>query len=75
MILCLTAAHKSVFNTPRKTFFWIKLMSEAFFFIRKFLSENIFENFQFDSLSFINAIFTLETYSFKPLWYTCGCSS
>lgn len=31
MILCLTAAHTSVFNTPRKTFFWIKLTSEAFF--------------------------------------------
>ena len=31
MILCLTAAHTSIFNTPRKEFFWINLMREAFF--------------------------------------------
>ena len=29
MILCLT--HTSIFNTPRKKFFWINLMREAFF--------------------------------------------
>ena len=50
MILCLTAAHTNIFNTPRQAFFWIKSARKVFLCLRMFLTANIFDNFLFDSL-------------------------
>ena len=50
MILCLAAAHASIFNIQCQAFF-IKAR-EAFFVISKCLPANIFGNFLFDSPSF-----------------------
>ena len=49
MILCLTAAHASIFNTPRQAFFLIK-SERKILCLRMFLPANIFDNVLFDSL-------------------------
>ena len=42
MILCLAAAHASVFNTPRQAFFWLNHHVKIFFVIRKLLTSKHF---------------------------------
>ena len=61
MILWLTVAHTSLFNTPHQDFFLIKSGREAFFcLIHELLPANIFGKFLFDSPSFISPNFNVR---------------
>ena len=73
MILCLANVHASIFKTNHQAFFLL-LNARRFVsvcVIRKSLPANIFGNFLFDSLSFINANLNVRNNGFKQWQYTC----
>ena len=72
MIVCLAAAQTFIFNTPCQAVISLNQRLNVFCVIRKFLPANIFGNFLFDFLSFINM---LEIHSLKPLRYICECNN
>ena len=64
MILCLTGAHTSIFNTPRQVFFKLNERVKFLCVIRRFFLANIFDYFLFDSPSLINTNFNVLNSSF-----------
>ena len=61
LILCLVAAHASIFIILRKPLFsWLNQRVKLFWVIRKYLPANIFGNVPFDTSSFINTNFNVR---------------
>ena len=59
MILCLATTHAPIFNKQCQAIFWLNQRVKLFCVIRKFLPANIFGNFLFDSVWFINTNFNV----------------
>ena len=79
MILCLAAAHKSIFLTQSATapcLFFVKSVYEAIFVSFVSLYQQTFlATFYLILLHLSIQILKLEIHSLKPLRYTCECSN
>ena len=79
MILCLAAAHKSIFLTRSATApcpFFVKSAYEAIFVSFVSLYQQTFlATFYLILLHLSIQILKLEIHSLKPLRYTCECSN